>query len=72
MKNPKPVPPVRCPKCGEEIPARLLRRKAAAIIGSKGGQATGASKVRDHKTLSEAATRRWARWREENGRKAKA
>ena len=61
----------RCPECGAELPAKLIRKLAAPLMGSKGGQATGPSKVRDHKTLSEAAKRRWDRWRKENGRPPK-
>lgn len=58
----------RCHKCGAELDYKTIR-KAAAIMGSKGGKkggkTTGASKVRDHQTLSDAAKRRWARYRAE-------
>lgn len=75
MTKPKKIQPARCPKCGAELSEKEVIKLASPIMGRRGGKiggkASGACKVRDHKTLSEAAKRRWARWREEKGRPPK-
>jgi hypothetical protein len=48
---------MKCPKCGYRIPAK----KAAAMMGSKGGKATGKRKARTSEQARAAVMARWAK-----------
>ncbi len=73
MPKPKPAPIVaHCPNCGEILEEKFILDSSRRILSRIGGKATGASKVRDHATLSAAAKRRWERVRAEKAAQAKA
>jgi general stress protein YciG len=47
---------MKCPHCGKKI-------NAAALMGAKGGKASGASKARDPEKMRAAALLRWEKKR---------